>query len=129
MFTFRHSHRNHVGGLVASAARFGPPGYSAHYGQTAQPTPAAMSYAYESLALIPYPPSGPSIAVRDPIKATAKPLYVLQSIPMVGLPTVAGQLVGQPLFNPYGGYSGPSPLPINVMPPNIVDPAQAAGML
>ena len=130
MFHFRHSHRNQVGGLSAGAARISAPGYTNHYGLTAQPTPGAMAYAYESLALVPYPPSGPSVATRTPIRPTSKPMYVMQSVPLAGYGgIVAGQMITQPLFNPYGGYSGFAPPAMSFMPPNIVDPSQMNGML
>ena len=123
MFSFRHQHRNKADGLQAAAANFSGAGYSASYGATVQPSPGAMAYAYETLGLVAFPPSGPSIATRTPINPTATPLYVLQSIPMVSFGgTVSGQMVAQPLFNPYGGgYSGPSPVQ-HLFAPNLVDP-------
>ena len=130
-YTFRHKHKNHVGGLSASAARFvGRGDYHAHYGLTDQPQAGADRYAYESLGLVPYTPIGPGQGARASVHATAKPLYVLQSIPVAGLGgIVAGQMIGQPLFNPYSGYSGYPPLPVSAFPPNIVDPSQLKGML
>jgi hypothetical protein len=125
MFSFRHKTRNDLSsdGVTASTAKFSVPGYSAHYGATVQPTAGAMAYAYESLALVPFPPSGPSIATRHPINPTTPPLYALQSIPVAGYGgIVAGQMSQQPLFNPYGGgYSGDAPAQFTFIP-NAVDP-------
>jgi hypothetical protein len=129
VFKFNHTTRNEAPagqpGLDAGDARIAAPIFEIQYQNTVQPSPGAMAYAFESLALTPYPVSGPTVATRRPINPTAQPMYVLQSVPLVGLSfggTVAGQLVTQPLFNPYGGgYSGEAPTQF-AFAPNAVDP-------
>lgn len=126
-FSFRHKAR-HEHGIEASDARFTVPGFGLHYGNTTQPSPGAMAYAYEVLALPQFPPSGPTVATRRPINPTSKPMYVLQAVPAVSVSgfggTVAGQLALAPLFNPYQGFSGIAPMEIHAIPPNIVDPTK-----
>ena len=133
MFNFRHETRNDANsdGVTAADAKFArKPEFALHYGNTVQPGPGAMAYAYESLSLAPFPVSGPTIATRTPINPTAAPMYVLQSIPIASYGgTVAGQMVGQPLFNPYGnGYSGAPPQNFAYVP-NAVDPTDARRVL
>jgi len=122
MFRFRHKTRREVG-VHAADARVVKPQFELHYSNTVQPSAGAMAYALESLSLAPFPPSGPTIATRDPIRPTTRPMYALQSIPLVSLGgTVSGQMAMQPLFNPFGGgYSGPAPQNFTFVP-NAVDP-------
>lgn len=69
-----------------------------------QPSPGAMQYAYESLALAPTTPIGAGVAVRRPLAVDqGEQLYVGQSVPVQGIPTVAGTVVTQPLFVPDSG--------------------------
>ena len=89
-----------------------------------------MSYAYETLALAAFSPIGPSISIKRPIRATATPMYVLQSVPQAGLGgIIAGQIAHQPLFNPLVGYSGNPPYTTPVAPRNVSDPSQMMGAL
>lgn len=78
-----------------------------------QPSPGAQAFAWETLSLAQFVPSGPSITVRQgfkPLPGTQQP-YVGQAVNLDGVPIVAGQMVGQPLFDPNSGYVG-SGLPI-----------------
>jgi len=126
MINFRHTTRNdpaNDGVTAADANYIRKPAFSINYGATEQPSPGAQAYAYESYALPPFPVSGPTIATRTPIRPTTSPMYVLQSIPIASYGgTVAGQMVAQPLFNPYGvGYSNAPPQGLSYIP-NLVDP-------
>jgi len=68
------------------------------------PGPGAMNYAYESQALAPFPVAGPTIAVRQPRAVfQGQQSMVLQSVSIAGVPTQAGQVLAQPLFDPQTG--------------------------
>lgn len=85
---------------------------------------SAQQYALESYGLPPFPPSGPSITVRQPLgPGTNAPLYHLHSVPLAGIPLQAGMLYGAPLFDPNnpGGFVGTGPVN-RVYVPNVVDP-------
>lgn len=78
-----------------------------------QPSPGAQAFAWETLSLAQFVPAGPSITVRQgirPLAGTEQP-YVGQAVNLDGVPTTAGQMVGQPLYDPNNGYVG-SGLPI-----------------
>lgn len=66
------------------------------------PGPGTGNFAYETLSLFNLTPIGPGVRAREQIRSIGKQLYVLQSAPVVGVPLVAGQIVGQPLYNPNG---------------------------
>lgn len=75
--------------------------------KTHQPSPGVMNYAYETLALFPVTPAGPTVNVRQPHRFN--PLQPLQpvvtnAVPVQGIPTTAGQIFGQPLFDPDTGH-------------------------
>lgn len=72
-----------------------------------QASPGAMNYAFETLRLVEFSPIGPSIWVRQPMRAFQKPLYVNGAgIPATGLGgVVSGQIVFQPLLQTGGGYA------------------------
>lgn len=76
------------------------------------PGPGSGNYAFETLGLAAFTPSGPSVATRTPINPLAggDQLYVMQAVGVDGIPTVAGQVISQPLFDPNqpmaGGNSG-----------------------
>ena len=68
-----------------------------------QPGPGAMQYAYETLALSPVPPSGPSVRVERPLVpiATSPQQYIFaQTLYVQGVPITAGQLFSAPLYVP-----------------------------
>lgn len=102
-----------------------PAGAFAHvWERKKQPSPGAQNYAFESLGLVQFTPSGPSVAVREPIVPLQRgPQPVVgQSVITNGVPTVSGQLYGQPLFDPNAGYvASPSPI-INVPYQKTADP-------
>lgn len=76
------------------------PGFRNAWGERAMPSPGAMNYAYLTLALVPFAPSGPTGLPRSQIRAFAPQLYNAQAVIVAGIPTVSGQLVHQPLTNP-----------------------------
>lgn len=85
-----------------------------------QPSPGAQAYAWESLGLPQFTPIGASVVVRQALMPTAGVLqpYVGQAVPLQGMPTTAGQIYGQPLFDNSSegnGYTS-SPTPINALP-------------
>jgi hypothetical protein len=86
-----------------------------------QPSPGAQAYAYETLQLEPYTPIGTGIPTRHPIRATADQIYTVQGGYLVGIPTVTGQTVHQPLFDPnapnYGYVDTSMPVGNFVEPP------------
>lgn len=77
--------------------------------KTRQPSPGVMNYAYETLALFPLTPAGPTVNVRQPhafdTRQPAQPL-VMNAVTTQGVPTTAGQLFGSPLYDPdTGGFT------------------------
>lgn len=83
--------------------------YHAVFENRPQPTPGAMSYAYESLGLVQQAPSGPTVTVRRPRSITAPQVYVKQGAMIAGVPLTAGQVFGAPLFDPATGYVNERP--------------------
>lgn len=74
--------------------------------KTRQPTPGVMNYAYESLALFPVTPAGPTVNVRQPHAfSPQQPMqpFAMNAVWTRGIPTTAGQLFGQPLYDPDAG--------------------------
>lgn len=141
---FRKKTASMPDGVTASDAMWGPARFRIVYEQKPQPSPGAQAYAYESLSLPPFPPSGPSITVRGngQPRPVATPMYTFQAIPLTGLGgTVAGSLYGGQLFDPNGpGFSGPPPYALSpltamnratinpdfqaTLRPNVVDPTR-----
>lgn len=77
--------------------------YAATWERRASPSPGAMCYAYETLALAQYAPAGPSVPVRNPLYPVSRgpQMYVpAQSVYVQGIPTLAGQYFSGPLYNP-----------------------------
>jgi hypothetical protein len=68
----------------------------------------ARNYAWESLALAEFTPIGPATMQREHWRVTAisGDWYPNQQLPIAGIPTQSGQLVGQPLYDPNAGGSG-----------------------
>lgn len=94
------------------------------------PDPGATSFALESFGLVPLTPIGPAITVREPILATpsAAPLSRGPVVGIEGIPTIHGDIVGQPLFDPDRGFTkdiwqAPNPLPFDIFN---ISPAGAA---
>ncbi len=76
------------------------------------PTPGMDSYAYATLGLTPTPPVGNAISVRGPGMNPAQPqqVYAAQTLTTQGVPLIAGQIFGSPLFDPNApgnGYTDP----------------------
>lgn len=109
-------------GIEAARAHF-TGGYALVYQRKELPGyGSAQQYALESYGLPPFPPSGPSITVREPLGYCYAPLYSLHSVPLAGIPTQAGMLYGAPLFDPnIPGFVGNAPAN-RVLVPNVVDP-------
>lgn len=73
--------------------------YELTYERQNLPDPGAGVYSYETLGLEPFTPIGPGVAVRRHIRETQTPLYVFApSVPLTGMPTVAGQIQHVPLI-------------------------------
>lgn len=72
------------------------------------PGPGAMNYAYEGLSLAAQSPIGPGVRTRTPIIPFAQiPTEAPHMVTLAGLPTVSGQLVKAPLYDPDNGGYGP----------------------
>jgi hypothetical protein len=84
-----------------------PGTYKAVWQRKPMPDPGAQNYAWESLAMAQFAPSGPSVATRKPIISTMGQMYVGKAVVLNGIPTMAGGIVGQPLMDPNtpGGYT------------------------
>lgn len=79
------------------------------YERVPSPDPGTGYFTYQSLALMEYPPSGPSVTVRSPLRTLSPQLVVGFGVPQAGIAAggfVAGQIYGAPLFDPTTpGYS------------------------
>jgi hypothetical protein len=78
------------------------------------PSPGAQAYAWETLGLSQFTPIGPGVTVREGYRVTAgadQPMVGL-AVMLEGVPTSAGQIYGQPLFDPNVGAFTNSPMPI-----------------
>ena len=107
---------------VVEIPRDPPPGmYQGVWEKKRQPSPGAQAFAWETLGLGQFSPIGPSINVRvgiRPLPGTEQPVVVM-AVNLNGVPTVAGQIFGQALFdqNSPGGYvTGPSQIFNNPFP-------------
>lgn len=82
--------------------------YHAKWRDTAQPTPGAMSYAYDTLALPPFDLIWTGVLVTNkPSALPGTPVLANQAVKLQGLPLTAGMIYGQPLFDPNAGYAAP----------------------
>lgn len=89
---------------------FDDPGYHQAWERKELPGPGAMAYAWETLGLAPLTPIGRGIVAYLAVRAVGPQVYMpFKSITVVGIPTMAGQMALQPLYDPETGY-GPSPL-------------------
>jgi len=113
--------------------------YHAVWERKRMPDPGAQNYAWETYGLPPFTPIGTGIPTQQPLIATSEQVYTMQAVSLVGMPTVSGQILGQPLFDPNvpGGYASGmahmiSPLAsLNIVAsrpdpiaPNAVDPTR-----
>lgn len=88
---------------VAAVFGLGPGSFHQHFEQKVQPDIGGASiFAYESLALVPMSPIGAGVTLHDFIRpvGTDTPSYYDYSVKTVGLPTQAGTIYGQALFDP-----------------------------
>lgn len=82
---------------------YGPEPERLIYKRKPQPmSDIAGMYAKESFALVPFSPVGPATGVGYEYRPMPlnPPAYMGYNIGMYGMPTVAGQIVFQPLFDP-----------------------------
>jgi len=85
------------------------------------PDPGTGVYAYETYGLPQFPVAGPSVVVRTPLKSFAAPSYYNQQlVTLSGIPTVAGQIISSPLYNPQQGFVTAIPTPQLSPPPNVI---------
>lgn len=72
------------------------------------PGPGVKNYAYETLALFPVTPAGPTVNVRQPhafdMEQPLQPM-VFNAVPTNGIPTTAGQIFSAPLYEPGVGFT------------------------
>lgn len=88
------------------------PGYEQVWERKAMPDPGAQNYAFETLQLAPFTPIGPTERTRQPLVPTSPQIYVNYGALLSGMGTIAGQMVGQPLFDPNvpgNGYTSGNP--------------------
>lgn len=85
-----------------------------HWQRKRLPTPGAQNYAFETLALAEFSPVGWGVRARQFFNVLQPPqLYVNgQALPITGLGgLIAGQVIMQPLIDPYSGTYGGYPVP------------------
>lgn len=70
------------------------------------PSPGAMNYAFETLALAPESEISGAVAQRQQLSLiTSGQLYKYQDVVLQGVPLVSGQILGQALYDPAVGYT------------------------
>jgi len=80
------------------------------------PLPGAQAFAWETLGLVEFSPIGPSVVPDRSIRPTENGVFAGLAITVAGIPMQAGQIVGQPLFDPSApgsGYTGLAPMSYN----------------
>lgn len=70
------------------------------YTRQVLPDPGAPNYAYQTYQLPPFTQIGTGVPVARPIKEHQPTYFQTQQIPLSGQPTLTGQFVSAPLFNP-----------------------------
>jgi len=78
------------------------------YERKPQPDFGALEYAYESLALPPFPPMGPGVGwIRSmtDIFQRSDQSYIAQTVLPAGIPQTAGFIYGQPMIETDGSLS------------------------
>lgn len=92
------------------------------YERKNMPSPGIPAYGWETLGLVVFSAIGAGVAVREPRTTTNSASLYQKAIPLAGLPTVSGNLVGGPLVNPNSpGYAvsisglGNNPFPKELM--------------
>lgn len=87
------------------------PSYRMQWERKPLPSPGAMNYAYESLALAPQSPISGAVEQRQFFRVCSGPqLYQFQTGTLNGIPLVAGQAIMQPLYDPSTGYVRGEPI-------------------
>ncbi len=81
-------------------------GYKQVWERKELPSPGAMNYAYETLALKPDSPISGAVAQRKTFSLFGPQVYKYQDAWLAGVPLVSGQIFGQPLYDPQSGYVG-----------------------
>lgn len=81
-------------------------GYFPTWEERPLPGPGSQNFSWEFLALQQYTPIGHGVVPFRQLYQMATPSMVGQSVTTDGLPTVAGQIITQPLIDPrlLGGY-------------------------
>lgn len=102
-----------------------PGTYRAVWEQKRLPDPGAQNFAWETLGLFQLAPSGPTVTNRDAIVPLSTPMYAYQSGMLLGTPLTAGQIVGQPLYDPNSGYTNTLSYGRFDQAPNDANPRQA----
>jgi hypothetical protein len=77
--------------------------YKAVHERKRQPAPGAQSYSWETLALPAFTAIGAgNVAIRKRMHAWYyAPAYGFAGTVQIGLPYIAGQIISQPLIDPY----------------------------
>lgn len=76
-----------------------PPGfYEMAWEEQRTPSPGAMVYSWETLGLPQYSPVGPGRGIQQVIRSTQAVKAWYQAVPLVGMPSVPGQMIFQPLI-------------------------------
>jgi hypothetical protein len=90
-------------------------GYKRVWERKRLPDPGSQNYAYETYALAPLSPISSAVAIRGaPPRLYEQQIYVGQSVSLDGIPTTAGQIVTQPLYNTEtGGFVSAFPVPLS----------------
>lgn len=96
-----------------------PGGYQGVWEKKRQPSPGAMAFAWETLGLEQFTPIGPGVHVRQGFQVTpgVPQPATGQAVWLDGIPTNAGQVYGQALYDPSTGYTtGATPIYNNPFP-------------
>lgn len=82
-------------------------GYQAVWDERPLPTtPGTGNFAFDTLQLWATTPAGTGIVPFQQIALWSQQLYANQGIPVVGVPSTSGQMIFQPLTNPYPQPNG-----------------------
>lgn len=74
--------------------------YTIGYTRQPLPDPGAPAYSFDVLNLPPFTLIGHGVPVLQPFKEATPSMFVVQQVPLSGQPTLTGQFVSSPLFNP-----------------------------
>lgn len=94
-------------------------GYESVHQRQRVPDPGAGNYSWETLQMAQYPPSGPTVAIREQVRSIAPQAFVPnQAVTVAGIATTSGQLVHQPLSNGQQDIINSFMSPLNNAGPN-----------